>query len=536
MDEASRSPQLDKKHAIILLRSVVVVCTSYLILFGQAPQAGISIAYILALLLTNAALALTPGHWFRQPRFSAVLLLGDTALVLMGLYLTVGCFSQDFLIIYFFTIFLTTATSSLAEIALGAAMVSGLYGYWLWLTSTHTLGAGEWLRLPFFFIVAVFYAFVTEETKRERYFRHRAERENERLRFLLQLSNALPQWKVAEELIGQIGNLVEAAFPRLNCRSGGDVTTDRQQRALFPLCSNGRGFGTLRVGTKDGSPLWPNEATFCKVAAAIAANVLYTGEQVMAAQDGTRIKEEFLSTLSHELRSPLHVILGNAEILSDMVGPAADPVARETLDRLGAGACRLLDLIEEMLCFVELRSGRSTVPREPVDLRVLFEECAAAMFGRLASQPVRFEWHVADDVPTLLTDARMLRLIVNALLSNAAKFTAEGAVQLSAERRGRDVEIAVRDSGIGIEPKDLADIFQPFRQLDGSLTRRFQGLGLGLTLARELTAALGGALEVESQPKQGSTFRVRLPLVAPSASPEPATGRAAAPLRWSLSS
>jgi two-component system capsular synthesis sensor histidine kinase RcsC len=119
---------------------------------------------------------------------------------------------------------------------------------------------------------------------------------------------------------------------------------------------------------------------------------------------------------------------------------------------------------------------------------------------------------VADDVPILQTDVRKLRLIVNGLLSNAAKFTEQGFVQLWAERIGTHVEIAVRDSGIGIALRDLIPIFQAFRQVDGSLTRRFKGLGLGLALAQELTTALGGALDVESEPNRGSTFRVRLPL------------------------
>ncbi|MBP1687687.1 MAG: hypothetical protein H6Q33_3830 [Deltaproteobacteria bacterium] len=96
---ALRPSGLDKKHTVILLRPVVVISTSYLILFGKATHAPASIAYIVTLLLTNVALALTPRQWFPHGAFSAGLLLGDTAVVLVGLYLTVGCFSQDFLII-----------------------------------------------------------------------------------------------------------------------------------------------------------------------------------------------------------------------------------------------------------------------------------------------------------------------------------------------------------------------------------------------------------------------------------------------------
>jgi len=509
--------RLDKKRTIILLRTVVVISTSYLIIFGNAPQAPASIAYIAALLLSNVALMFAPAPWFGQLGFSTLLLLGDTAAVLVGLYLTVGCFSQDFLIIYFFTIFLTTATSGLAQIAVGAAIISGVYGYWLWLTTSHMIGAGEWLRLPFFFIIAVFYAFVTEETKRERFFRERAESESERLRLLFNLGNVIPQQMASESLVGQIGALVEAAFPRLRCQVCSDESNGHPS-AAFPLLADGRSYGNLHVGSQDGSPLWANEVAFCRVAAAIAANALHRAEQASAPEPGFDIRDAFLSTLSHELRTPLHVILGNTEILNDVASLSDDPLVRETIDRLRANACRLLDLIQELLCFAELRGGNSVVQWEPVELRELFHDCRATMAERLAGRPISFALHVAADVSTLVTDVRKLRLIINGLLSNAAKFTEQGFIRLTAEPHGGDVVISVFDSGIGINSKDIGTIFKAFRQLDDSLTRRYQGLGLGLALVQELASVLGGSVSVESQPNQGSTFRVRLPILPTEAS------------------
>ncbi len=507
----SPSSRLDKKRTVLLLRSVVVVSTSYLILFGEFPREPGSVAYILALILTNVILAWVPAPWFHRPAFSATLLLGDTAVVLTGLYLTVGCFSQDFLIIYFFTIFLTTATSNLAQIAIGAAMISGLYGYWLWLTATHPLGTDEWLRLPFFFIVAVFYAFMTEDAKVERLHRERAEHESERLRFLLSLATALPQRVAAMELLARIGEFVEAAFPRLRCRVGDDTLAGDASPAVFPVHSHGTQFGALQVLTEDGSGLSANESAFCNLAASIAANALHTAEQIGTSGD-MRLKDEFLATLSHELRSPLHVILGNTEIVSDALAQACDPFVRESVDRLRANACRLLDLIEQMLCFAELRAGKSELQRERVDLRVLLAECEQPMRERLAGRPIAFEWHAARDLAVLYTDPRKLRVIVNALLSNATKFTDQGFIRISAARLDNYVELVVHDSGIGIHSRNLRSIFEPFRQIDGSLTRRFQGLGLGLALAQELAAALGGVIEVESEPERGSLFRLRLPV------------------------
>jgi signal transduction histidine kinase len=506
--------RIDKKRTVVLLRSVVVISTSYLILFGGSATSFGTIWYILALIVSNILLALTPPEWFHEPRFSAALLLVDTAVVLVGLYLTVGCFSQDFLIIYFFTIFLTTATESVGQIALGAAMISGLYGYWLWLTSTHALGTGEWLRLPFFFIVAVFYAYMTEEAKQERWRRQHAERESTRLRFLLELSETFSQRAVKEQVLRQLGGLVEAACPRLSC----EALVDPNSRALEPATTflvqaHERAFGALRVTPKDDAALSRDEVDFCKVLAMVAASALYSAEQVGIAQEGTQLKQEFLSALSHELRSPLHVILGNADIIAEEINTVATPFVRESVERLRVGALRLLDIVEELLCFTELRAGRAAVFVERVDLRDLFEDLAASMKDRLAGRPIQFEWNVDSDVPTLYTDHRKVRLIVNGLLSNAAKFTERGFVRLTARRTSSDtIAITVQDSGIGIAPTDLPRIFEEFRQLDGSLGRRFDGLGLGLSLSQQLATTLGGRVEAESQPQHGSTFHIVLPL------------------------
>lgn len=526
---------IDKKRTVILLRSVVVISTSYLILFGESATSLASVGYILALIVSNSLLALTPRKWFHEPRFSAALLLGDTAVVLVGLYLTVGCFSQDFLIIYFFTIFLTTATESVAQIAVGAGIISGLYGYWLWLTAAHALGPGEWLRLPFFFIVAVFYAYMTEETKQERWRRQQAERESTRLRFLFEVSETFSQRTVNEQLVRQLGSFVEEAFPRLECRVRVDPT-EPEAGTAFLISSHDRTFGVLHVTPKEGGVLSLYEEQFCKVVAMTAANALYAAQQGAVAQEGTRLKQEFLSTLSHELRSPLHVILGNADIVAEETKQVASPFVRESIDRLRASAFRLLDIVEELLCFTELRSGNASVHLERVDLRDLFDECGASMNALLVGRPIRFECTLSGDAPALYTDRRKLSLILNGLLGNAAKFTESGFVRLSAQCRSEDaIEIAVQDSGIGIDPQDLPEIFREFHQVDGSSRRRFDGLGLGLAVAKELAIALGGRVEAESQPKRGSTFRVVLPLRNGSDAPHAVTRAAphAVPLRAS---
>src|SRR5262249_16154967 len=154
--------------------------------------------------------------------------------------------------------------------------------------------------------------------------------------------------------------------------------------------------------------------------------------------------------------------------------------------------CRLLQLVEEMLCFAELRAGRAHVLAENIDLTELLEELRDTIAAKIAGKPIRFEYAVASDVGSVRTDRRKLRLVIDALLSNAAQLTHEGVVRLSARRAQRHVEIMVQDSGIGIAADNLGPIFQEFRQLDGSLTREYDGLGLGLALAQELAGILGG--------------------------------------------
>jgi len=505
---------LDKKRTVVLLRSVVVISTSYLILFGPEAARALSIAYILALIVSNIGLALTPRKWFHHPVFSGALLLGDTLCVLVGLYLTVGCFSQDFLIIYFFTIFLTTATQGVAQIAAGAAMVSGLYGYWLWISSGHMLGSAEWLRLPFFFIVAVFYAYMTEETKQERWRRQQAERESEHLRFLLNLGDTFAARPASRELIEQIGPLIESELPRLHCTLASQSLSADAPGVVVPLRAHGESYGALWITARDGRPLGADEEQFCRLVGALASNAVYTTERLNAASENVRIKQQFLGTLSHELRTPLHAILGYTEIIDSTVRESGDAFACESLDRLQVNAARLQSLVDELLLLAQLRAGERSVEVETVDLRAAFTELAAHAAEQLRGRPIQFEYHVAAGVPTLRTDGRKLMHILKSLLSNAAKFTQEGSIRLMADRAGdRAVEIAVRDSGIGIDPAQLHVIFEAFHQVDASLTRRFQGLGLGLALAQELAAVLGGRIDVQSEVGRGTTFRVRVPIV-----------------------
>jgi len=509
-------PPLDKKRTVILLRSAFLASISYLLLFDDpGPGAGTT-TYILLLFASNAALTAIPASRFHHRNFSSLLLLADMGIVLFGvlaLRKDLGA-SQGFLLVYFFIVFLTTVADTLAQVAAGAALVSVLYGYWLWSLTPSGLQAGAWLRLPFFFIVAIFYAYLAEQAKREKKQRIEAERESERLRFLLQFGSGPWIQAASAEWSAGLAQVVEAAFPRLACTVWLDPEHEPAPAAAwFPIAVEGAEFGGLEVTARDGAGLGPAEDCYCRVVALTAARALHSADRIVAAEESARAsKQQFLGILSHELRTPLHAILGFSEMLESAVGAARDAFARESLERLRANACRLQDLVEEMLCYAELQAGTQALEIEEVDLGDLIEQLAPGVLASIGGRRIHFEWEVHPGVPPLRTDRRKLRQILVAILSNAVKFTEQGRVRV--EARGSDagqVRIRVEDTGIGIDPTHLQKIFVHFSQIDGSLTRRYGGLGLGLALARELASTLGGTIRLESEIGRGTVVEIELP-------------------------
>jgi signal transduction histidine kinase len=236
-----------------------------------------------------------------------------------------------------------------------------------------------------------------------------------------------------------------------------------------------------------------------------------------------RVKRDFLGTVSHELRTPLNAILGYASLVRDgMVGPVSDEQT-SLLDRVLSNSQSLNALIDDMLFFVQVEADRVLVRREAVNLAPLVEEVAGSIPERAAKPGVALQVDVAAEAATVASDGALLRRMLFHLLGNAFKFTAEGEVRLAirpAEEAGA-VLLVVSDTGVGIPPEKIASVFELFSQGDGSTTRRYSGLGMGLTLVQRCVRLLGGDVEVDSRPGVGSEFRVRLPSVLGDAAVEP---------------
>jgi len=225
-----------------------------------------------------------------------------------------------------------------------------------------------------------------------------------------------------------------------------------------------------------------------------------------------RLKDEFLATVSHELRTPLSAILGWATMLKNkQLGETDAPRALEVIER---NAKAQGEIINDLLDVSQITTGKLSIDRERVEINQIIHSTAESL--RPQAQIKTVELTVATEKVELYVfgDAMRLQQIVWNLLTNAIKFTPEGgAVEIRAARRGAEIEIAVKDSGIGIDEKFLPFIFDKFRQGDGSPTRLHGGLGLGLSIARHLVKLHGGEISAESHGEgHGTRFTVRLPL------------------------
>ncbi|HEY9805533.1 MAG TPA: response regulator, partial [Candidatus Obscuribacterales bacterium] len=231
-----------------------------------------------------------------------------------------------------------------------------------------------------------------------------------------------------------------------------------------------------------------------------------------AAEHANRIKDEFLAVLSHELRSPLNPILGWSKLLQQRkLDEAATQRALETIER---NAKLQTQLIEDLLDVSRILRGKMTLTVSPVNLITAVQ--AAIETVRLAAEAkqIIIQTQLAENLAPIAGDAARIQQIVWNLLSNAIKFTpAGGKVEVCLESVGNQAQIQVKDTGKGINPAFLPYVFEYFRQEDGTTTRKFGGLGLGLAIVRHLTELHGGTVSAESPGENlGATFTVRIPL------------------------
>jgi signal transduction histidine kinase len=235
-------------------------------------------------------------------------------------------------------------------------------------------------------------------------------------------------------------------------------------------------------------------------------------------EEYNRLKAEFVANMSHELRTPLTAIIGFAQ-LAQLTRPSDEQMPKryaDAFERILRNGQHLLALINDVLDVSKIEAGRMKIHREHVDLVEVVQGAFAELQSLAERKGLEYRLRVPGRLPLAYTDPLRVRQVVINLLSNAAKFTARGRVEAELAAHGQEhFRVVVKDTGIGIEERSLPIIFERVRQVDGSMTRSASGVGLGLSIVRQIVELLGGEIEVTSRVGEGSTFTVTLPLSAP---------------------
>jgi signal transduction histidine kinase len=226
--------------------------------------------------------------------------------------------------------------------------------------------------------------------------------------------------------------------------------------------------------------------------------------------EAAKLKEQFLATISHELRTPMNAIIGFSQLLHRQQ-ESLNARQASMIQRILANAKQLLSIIDQMLIFSRIEAGQLTLHPESFNLVHLIRTVIEELEPTAAKKHLKLNLRLYLDDPIITTDPTCLQQVLLNLISNAIKFTPAGTITIEATSTKQHVILAIRDTGIGMKPTEVEHIFEPFRQADQSLTRQYRGLGLGLAVTAAMVQQMQGTIAVKSQLGQGSEFWVELP-------------------------
>ena len=228
--------------------------------------------------------------------------------------------------------------------------------------------------------------------------------------------------------------------------------------------------------------------------------------------EAARLKSQFLATMSHELRTPLNAVIGFAQVLLRQRSAALSTTQSGMVERILSNGKNLLALINDILDLSKIESGRLELQLELIDLNRLVSSTLEELKPLAEQKQLSIDLELPIENFTIVNDSNRLRQVLVNLLSNAIKFTESGYIEIKvSEFLGTQFTISIKDTGIGIAASEIEHIFEEFRQVDQTTTRKHGGTGLGLAITKSLVQMMQGKISVDSELGQGSTFCIELP-------------------------
>lgn len=587
-----------KKETVIRLRWPLVILSSYLLYYipnDWLTPSQVQVVLILYL-LSHSTLYFLADELFDSPYFYGPLLLFDTAVLAVVLN-TSGTASPDFYIACLLTLVLSLICNDARGLFVVTLLAPLVYGYFIFY-SAEDLDPSIYLRLPFPFVISLFYGYFAQVERLRRSARQKEEqvraqqraaeeirRQRERLEVLYRVNLSVTSTNDTAKIVESFLNaaLIHLPYAAVIARLKNDATgvletaaargvnpkgleealmfTDRILEDQRPLAAKNvfrslddRGFeyfkdeglvsflavplvaeetpvGCLLFLTREEHEFGEEEVDFLEtlarqLAVAIRHAELYSQSRRQAEElrDAHKIKDEFLKVVSSELKTPLNVIAGYAEMFLQGLLGSLTPIQEKAVQTVARQSRELQGLIETVLQASILEAEKLKAEPSDIHLWEFMSELQLSYDGQ-AGPEVKLIWDYPANTPLLSVDRAKLRHVLENLINNALKFTAHGRVTVSARylSASRSLEFKVADTGVGIAEEQRAAIFERFRQaaaVQGWADHR--GVGLGLYIVKKYMDVLGGRIYLDSRPGEGSTFTLHVPapLVSPLAAHE----------------